>query len=301
MGIRSGLLQIVAIAAALSFGAARAAESVDHAVEQIAQKFVAARADVEVPNRVAVTAFISTNRKETQFTNLLMIALTGKMVQYGGGVFRVIERAQLENALREIQLSEVDLFNPSSAKEFGNFLGVDALVVGEITPLTDRVRIDSRLIDVETIETIEQASVWVPLTPTVRRQLDTAVRLSQASIIGNDPEPDKRNGIWRGTGNCGEATFGVAVSIVINPDNTITAMQTYYPLQNGVKLEAGVLSMEGTVDHGSNEFTLTPRDWMYQPRGHTALGFAGQFDTDRGEVLAKYIADGCGDLLLRKQ
>ncbi len=279
----------------------RAAESVDEAVEQIAQKFVAAQAGNETSKRVAVTAFVSSNRQTTQLTNLMMIALTGKMVQHGPGVFRVIERAQLENALREIQLSEVDLFNPSSAKEFGNFLGVDALVVGEITPLSDRVRIDSRLIDVETIETLEVASVWVPLTPTVQRQLDTVVQISQSNMMGGEPEPDMRNGIWRGTGMCGESSFGLALSVVVNPDSTLTAMQTYFPLNNGAKIESGVLSMEGTVDDATQEFTLTPRDWMYQPRGHQALGFAGRFDTAREEIVAQYTQEGCGAIRLRKQ
>lgn len=291
----------VAIVVSLTATVSHAAESVDEAVEQVAQKFVASRLGLDESMRVAVTSFISTDRQTTQLTNLLMIALTGKMVQHGNGVFRVIERAQLENALQEIQLSEVDLFNPSSAKEFGNFLGVDALVVGEITPLSDRVRIDSRLIDVETIETIEQASVWVPLTPTVQRQLDTVVRMSRSNIIGGEPEPDKRNGIWRGTGTCGEAQFGLAISVIVGSDNTLSAMQTYYPIQNGAQLEAGVLSMEGTVDANTDEFSLAPLDWLYQPSGHSAIGLAGRFDTDRGEIIARYTQEGCGDVRLKKQ
>lgn len=281
--------------------ASTAAESVDEAVEQIAQIFVASQIGIESSKRVAVTSFVSSDNQTTQLTNLLMIALTGKMVSHGDDVFRVIERAQLENALQEIQLSEVDLFNPSSAKEFGNFLGVDALVVGEITPLFDRVRIDSRLIDVETIETLEVASVWVPLTPTVKRQLDTVVKVSRSNVMGGPPEPDQRNGIWKGTGVCGETSFGIAVSVVVNPDDTMTAMQTYFPLNNGAKIESGVLSMEGTVNGATDEFTLTPLDWMYQPRGHQAIGFAGSFDLDREEINARYLQDGCGDVRLRKQ
>ncbi|NOE36209.1 FlgO family outer membrane protein [Ruegeria sp. HKCCD7318] len=278
-----------------------AAESVDEAVEQVAQKFVASQIGNEGSKRVAVTSFVSSNQQTTQFTNLLMIALTGKMVSNGDDVFRVIERAQLENALQEIQLSEVDLFNPSSAKEFGNFLGVDALVVGEITPLFDRVRIDSRLIDVETIETLEVASVWVPLTPTVKRQLDTVVKVSRSNVMGGPPEPDKRNGIWKGTGICGETSFGIAVSIIVNPDDTLSAMQTYFPINNGAKIESGVLSMEGTINVATNEFTLTPLDWMYQPRGHQPIGFAGSFDLSREQINARYLQDGCSDVRLRKQ
>ena len=301
MVIRSALFTITCAVSVLAATLSNAAESIDQAVEQIAQKFVSSQTGAEVTKRVAVTAFIANDRKTTQMTSLLMIALTGKMVQHGNGVFRVIERAQLENALQEIQLSEIDLFNPSSAKEFGKFLGVDALVVGEITPLSDRVRIDSRLIDVETIETLEVASVWVPLTPTVQRHLDTAVKLSSSNVMGGPPEPDKRNGIWKGNGSCGEVTFGVAISVLVNPDNTLTAMQTYYPAHNGSKIESGVLSMEGTVDEVSGEFRLTPRDWLYQPQGHQGIGFKGTFNIDREEIVAQYLQEGCGEVRLRKQ
>lgn len=281
-------------------GPSLAAESVDDAVDQIAQQFVAARAGVAKPSRVAVTAFVQSDEKTTQFTDLVMIALTGKLVQRGGNAFRVIERAQLENALQEIQLSEADLFNPASAKKFGSFLGVDELIVGEITPLFDRVRVDSRLIDVETIETIQNASVWIPLTPPVQQQLEKQVSLRRLSVNGNTG-PDPRNGIWSGTGQCGESVFGVAVSIIVNPDHTITAMQTYFPSGNGPRIEAGVLSMDGSYDPATNQFNLSPRDWLYQPNGHSPLGFTGKFDTDRNEIQATYSQEGCGKLKLRKQ
>ncbi|CAN7651150.1 FlgO family outer membrane protein [Neorhizobium sp. LjRoot104] len=281
-------------------GRSTAAESVDDAVDQIAQQFVASRAGAATTSRVAVTAFVQSDQKTTQFTNLVMIALTGKLVQRGGNVFRVIERAQLENALQEIQLSEVDLFNPDSAKKFGSFLGVDQLVVGEITPLFDRVRVDSRLIDVETIETIQNASVWIPLTPPVQQQLEKQVSMRRLSING-DSGPDPRNGIWSGTGQCGENVFGVAVSMVVNTDHSITALQTYYPTANGSRIEAGVLSMEGSFDPATNNFTLAPLDWLYRPNGHTPLGFTGKFDTGRKEIQASYTQQGCGKIRLRKQ
>ena len=286
---------------ALTAVPALAAESVDQAVSQIAERFVAARKASPEPMRLAVTAFSQSDGKTNQFTNLLMIALTGKMVEYGGGTFKVIERAQLENALSEIELSEVPIFDRDTAQELGKFLGVDGLVVGEITPLSDLVRIDARLISVGTIETIEQASVWVPLTPTLQRQLDTPASIRRPRI-GDDAGPDLRNGVWSGTGQCGESQFGVAVAVVVNPDNTLTALQTYFPLMSdgGTALQSGVLSMEGTIDPDSGEFTLSPDSWMFQPEGHVALGFAGQLDADRGEIRAKYTQEGCGDVILKR-
>lgn len=282
--------------------ATRAAESLDAAVAAIAQRFVDSRVNESEPIRVAVTAFVQSDRKTTQFTNLLMIALTGKMVQLGGGTFRVIERAQLETALAEIQLSDVPIFDRDTAQELGKFLGVDALIVGEITPLSDIVRLDARMIDVETIETVEQSYEWIPLTPTVQRQLDTLAVVSRPRV-GNGDQTDPRNGIWRGTGTCGDLTIGLAVSIIVTPDDKVSAMQTYYPVAqggDGGSVQSGTLAMAGTIDPATNEFRLLPGDWLYRPRGHAGLGFSGTLDPESGVITALYDREGCGEISLRR-
>ena len=79
--------------------------------------------------RIAVTAFLASDRKTTQFTNFLLTALTGEMVAQAGGKFRVIERQQLEAALSEIEMQNVPIFEGESARDLGKFLGVDALVI----------------------------------------------------------------------------------------------------------------------------------------------------------------------------
>jgi len=277
---------------------AAATEYVDRAVSLIAQRFVEARGPDEPVMRVAVTAFIQSDRRTTQLTNLLMIALTGKMVEYGRGRFSVIERAQLETALAEIQLSDVPIFDRDTARELGSFLGVDALIVGEITPQTDDVRIDARLIAVDTIETLEQAVARVPLTPTVQRQLDTQAILVRARI-GDGDRDDRRNGIWRGVGRCGDSEFGLAVSIVVNADESLTAMQTYFPRRPRDNVQSGVLAMEGRIAP-DGEFNLVPGSWLYQPSGHSALGFSGRLDADRGRLTANYDQEGCERLTLER-
>jgi TolB-like protein len=283
-------------------GTAQAAESLDAAVENIAQRFVDSQGNGEKPIRVAVTAFVQSDRKSTQFTNLLMIALTGKMVQLSKGKFRVIERAQLETALAEIRLSDVPIFDRNTAQELGKFLGVDALIVGEITPLSDKVRLDARMIEVETIETVEQAYDWVPLTPTVQRQLDTLAVVARPRV-GDGNKQDPRNGIWHGTGTCGDSTVGLAVSIIATPDDKLSAMQVYFPSAQGgdsSPVQTGILSMAGTIDPATNAFKLLPGNWIFRPRGHTALGFSGTLDVNTGVISAKYDRKGCGEINLRK-
>lgn len=297
------LATLLVVTFAVQASQVRAAESLDAAVEAIAQRFADSRVNEAEPIRVAVTAFVQSDRKTTQFNNLLMIALTGKMVQVSDGKFRVIERAQLETALAEIQLSDVPIFDRDTAQELGKFLGVDALIVGEITPLSDVVRLDARMIDVETIETVEQAYQWVPLTPTVQRQLDTLAVVSRPRV-GNGDKPDPRNGIWQGTGQCGDTTIGLAVSIVASPDDKLSAMQVYYPVSEGgdrSPVQIGVVSMAGTFDPATNGFKLLPGDWLFRPRGHAALGFSGTLDGESGVISAKYDRENCGEISLRRK
>ncbi|MEM9429173.1 MAG: CsgG/HfaB family protein [Pseudomonadota bacterium] len=293
-------VRAVALAAAL-FGAAvppaSAAENLDRAVESLAQQIIDQRPADAAPMRVAVTAFLASDRRTTQFTNFLMTALTGEMVARSGGLFRVIERQQLEAALSEIEMQNVPIFEPDGASDLGRFLGVDALIIGNITPLSDTIRLNARLIKVDTVETIAQARDWIPLTPTIASQLREEVRLSSVRIGGDQPDP--RSGVWEGSGTCGDTQFGVALSIVVNPDNTVTAMQTYFPM-GGQRLESGVLQMEGTFDTATSGLALSPSDWLYQPRGHTALGIEGRMDLDRGVFDGTYTVEGCQAVELRR-
>ena len=291
------IVLIIAIALVMS-ATSHAAENLDRAVESLARQIINSRpADAE-PLRVAVTAFVSADRRTSQFTNFLMSAMTGEMVALSDGKFRVIERQQLEAALAEIEMQNVPVFSADSAQSLGNFLGVDALIIGEITPLADAVRLDARLIIVETVETIAQARDWVPLTPIVANQLSATVRSSRIQI-GNSG-PDLRAGVWKGEGICGDARFGVALSLIVNPDDSVVAMQTFYPTRPGQAGESGVFEMEGQIDPATGILSLTPRDWIYQPENSTAMAIEGVLDPDTASFEGKYLVEGCDRLSLRR-
>ena len=88
------------------------------------------------------------------------------------------------------------------------------------------------------------------------------------------------------SGRCGDSEFGLAVSIVVNADESLTAMQTYFPRRPRDNVQSGVLAMEGRIAP-DGEFNLVPGSWLYQPSGHSALGFSGRLDADRGRLTAK--------------
>jgi TolB-like protein len=63
--------------------------------------------------------------------------------------FKIIEREQLNKVLGEIKLTQSGIVDTSNVKILGNMVGADAIVLGSITKLGDDLRLDIRIIDVE--------------------------------------------------------------------------------------------------------------------------------------------------------
>jgi hypothetical protein len=77
-------------------------------------------------------------------------------------------------------------------------------------------------------------------------------------------------------------------------------MQTYFPTDARARLESGVLEMEGRFDPQTGKLMLSPLNWFYQPDGHTALGFEGTLDAERGLFDGAYTTEGCQSISLRR-
>jgi TolB-like protein len=67
---------------------------------------------------------------------------------------RLVERARLNDVLGELDLQKSDFFDPSTASQLGHGLGAEFIVTGSFTVFSDTLRIDARLVDVETAEII---------------------------------------------------------------------------------------------------------------------------------------------------
>jgi formylglycine-generating enzyme required for sulfatase activity len=63
--------------------------------------------------------------------------------------FNIIEREQLAKVLNEIKLTHSGIVDESSVKIIGRMIGANAIVLGSITKLFEEIRLDIRLVDVE--------------------------------------------------------------------------------------------------------------------------------------------------------
>ena len=63
--------------------------------------------------------------------------------------FKIIEREQLQKVIKEFQLSQSGIIDTSYAKKIGKITGADAIVTGSVIKIGSNLRLDARIIDVE--------------------------------------------------------------------------------------------------------------------------------------------------------
>jgi TolB-like protein len=63
--------------------------------------------------------------------------------------FKIIEREQLQKVIKEFQLSQSGIIDTSYAKQIGKIAGADAIVTGSVTKIGNDLRLDARIIDIE--------------------------------------------------------------------------------------------------------------------------------------------------------
>lgn len=100
--------------------------------------------------RIAVYPFKGTDGEETA---VLLTTFLGESTE-----LRLLERSQLDNAMKEIKLSYSDLFDGQQALRLGKFLNARCLVVGEINRNNGALTATARVMNTETGELVTAAS-----------------------------------------------------------------------------------------------------------------------------------------------
>ncbi len=75
--------------------------------------------------------------------------------------FRVVEREQLDEAVKELKISSIGLAENDGAQKLGKFLDADYMVVGSISSLHGKTSIDARIVLIETGESLSAAAATV--------------------------------------------------------------------------------------------------------------------------------------------
>jgi len=132
--------------------------------------------------RLAVADFPNLQGVTCELGRFISSRLTTRLAQ--SPKFVLLERQRLGQLLSELKFSMTDLADPSKAKQLGRMAGVDAMVVGALTDLGNKVEIDARLTEIDTTTMLFAASISVVKDVTVAAMLERGCAGAVASVPG---------------------------------------------------------------------------------------------------------------------
>jgi TolB-like protein len=124
-------------------------------VAELSQQ-IATKMSAKQKTTIAVVEFTDLQGNVTDLGRFLAEELVTRLADLEK--FRVIERQLLAKIIAEQKLSLTGVVDPTSAKQLGKILGVDAIVSGTVTNLAQNVRVNARLISTQTGEVFAVAA-----------------------------------------------------------------------------------------------------------------------------------------------
>lgn len=119
--------------------------------------------------KVAVTDFVDLQGRPTELGRFLAEQLSVELVNAPG--ISVMDRANLKSILAEHKLSEEGLINPETAKQLGQFAGVDVILIGTVTSLDANVAVTVKAISTDTAEIAAAGKTTFPRTKEIQQLL----------------------------------------------------------------------------------------------------------------------------------
>lgn len=140
----------------------------DEGIDELAKQLTKG-AETRKRMTIAVAEFPDLEETVTNLGRYIAEGLSTKFSQIS--TFQVIERRRLAQVLAELKLGMSDLINPTKAKRLGQMTGVEVIAVGTISDLGSTVKINARLIEIESATALTGASVRVSKDPIVEKML----------------------------------------------------------------------------------------------------------------------------------
>ncbi len=144
---------------------------------------------------IAVVDFTDLEGNVTHLGRFIAEELSGALAGTGKG-FEVVNRNNLKLILQEHKLFESGAIDPKSAMKLGEIAGVQALVTGTITPLSESVRLSVSVLDINTAKVIDNKREKIPRTKDIDELLGKRIKAVTSALTGGEtaPEPTKPPG-----------------------------------------------------------------------------------------------------------
>lgn len=148
-------------------------QSMDKELTALAESLAKAATNANI-KKIATLDFTDLQNNPTELGRFIAEQVAVNLVMEKRS-FAVMDRANLKRILDEHKLSMSGLVNPENTKKLGQFSGVDAIIMGRITPLADAVSITATITLTDTAEVAGGAKTRIPKSQDIQQLLDRSV------------------------------------------------------------------------------------------------------------------------------
>ena len=141
----------------------------------------------EIPKTLAILPFENNSVSEPERYEPLSRGLAAMLItdlQKSGTTVKIIEREKIQALLKEVALSQSGSVDKETAVRVGRILGAQTIAFGSFMVLMDQVRIDVRIVKVETSEMLMAESImgrssdFIGLQQNLARQIGRSLRIA---------------------------------------------------------------------------------------------------------------------------
>lgn len=168
-GVRASLVAAMLglMGYAVCESSAIAASELDQRLDGLTQQ-ITKKMGEKSKKKIAVVEFSDLQGSVNNFGRYLSEELITRLVN-SGKFEDVVERRLLTKVISEHKLSLTEIVDPSSAKQLGKILGVDAIVSGTVSDLGNSLKVNARLIGTETGSIFAAASTTITKDESVHK------------------------------------------------------------------------------------------------------------------------------------
>jgi TolB-like protein len=123
---------------------------------------------------VAVVDFTDLQGCVTELGRFMAEDISVALLENAKG-FDVIDRTNLKILMQEHKLASTGIIDPATARKLGQVAGVDALITGTISPLSDSVHVSAKVLDAESAKMLGGVTAEIPRTRAVDELLAKGV------------------------------------------------------------------------------------------------------------------------------
>ncbi len=131
--------------------------------------------------KIAIDDFTDLNGYKSALGDFISEELVTNFYTQSLGSFDVVERRELARVLKEQKLGSTGLLNKKTIAKIGEILGIDAIVTGSISYLRNNIKINARMIGVESAKVFAAAARKIPKDETVEELMRQSARPSSSA------------------------------------------------------------------------------------------------------------------------